>query len=134
MLPAPLWVKVSPCLAAEQYAALMRVFAETGVRAVVATNTLSQPTPDGSTVAGVAGGRLRSPALAAVEQLSRARTEGSYPVDIIGGGGILTGAHLRAFQNAGASAAMIYSALVFRGPLAAALILNELEKGNPSHG
>jgi dihydroorotate dehydrogenase len=46
-------------------------------------------------------------------------------IDLVGCGGILTGADWSAFQTAGAKAGMIYSALVFRGPLAAALILHE---------
>ena len=40
-----------------------------------------------------------------------------------------SGRDLLAFQAAGARAAMIYSALVFRGPLAGALILREARKG-----
>ena len=46
---------------------------------------------------------------------------------LFGCGGLLDGADWRAFQAAGARAGMIYSALVFRGPLAAALILHEAE-------
>ncbi len=41
----PLWVKLGPDLSDTQYHALVEVFAETGVSAVVATNTLGQPYP-----------------------------------------------------------------------------------------
>src|SRR5690606_16727785 len=41
-----LWVKLSPTLADDQYRALLRVFAEVGVKAVVATNTAAEPAPD----------------------------------------------------------------------------------------
>lgn len=151
----PVWIKVSPDLSPDQYAALMTVFAETGIRAVIATNTLAQPTPDGTAVAGVGGGRLRDSALEAVRHLkgeeiltpSDLRSASPLPhavegeqkpmlpvsagrsdkkrLDLIGCGGIIHGGHLRDFRDAGASAFMIYSALVFRGPLAAALILHE---------
>jgi dihydroorotate dehydrogenase len=50
----------------------------------------------------------------------------------VGCGGILNGDDLRAFQTAGARAGMIYSALVFRGPLAGALILHESGAGRAS--
>jgi dihydroorotate dehydrogenase len=46
-------------------------------------------------------------------------------MDIIASGGIQSGADLAAFRAAGARAAMVYSALIFRGPLAPALILRE---------
>ncbi len=121
----PIWVKVGPGLAAEQYTALVRACAEGGARAIIATNTLGQPTPDGGAIAGVGGGRLRSTALDAVRAIDGARDVGSAPIDLIACGGLLTGADYRAACAAGASAAMIYSALVFRGALASALILHE---------
>ena len=52
-------------------------------------------------------------------------------VSRIGGGGILDGTDLRAFRAAGARAAMLYTAMVLRGPLAAALILREAEEEEP---
>ncbi|MBZ0305787.1 MAG: hypothetical protein K8I82_06935, partial [Anaerolineae bacterium] len=62
----PLWVKVSPDLADEQYQKMMAAFADTGVRAVIATNTLGQPAPNASHLsAGTGGGRLHSHAVRA---------------------------------------------------------------------
>ncbi len=120
----PLWVKISPDLAAEQYAILMRVFSETGVRAVIATNTLGQPAPDDAKAqAGVGGGRLRPHALRAVELLAAHKVGDS--VDIIGCGGLLDGASREEYARLGVQAVQYWSALVYRGPLAAALIERE---------
>jgi dihydroorotate dehydrogenase len=115
----PLWVKISPDLADEQYTILMRVFETVGVQAVIATNTLAQPTPDDTTLfAGVGGGRLHDCAVAATIRLQ------SESVALIGCGGILDGTTFRDFRSA--AAAQYWSALIYRGPLAAALILNEV--------
>jgi dihydroorotate dehydrogenase len=122
----PLWVKLGPNLSAEQVRALMAVFAETGVRAVVATNTLPQPSPTDSTVtAGVGGGRLHAHALQTAAALVQEKTAHAYPVDVIGCGGVLDGAAFRAFADLGISTVQYWSALVYRGPLAAALIVYE---------
>ncbi len=68
----PLWVKISPGLAPEQYHILLRVFQETGVRAVIATNTLAQPVPGQPAVtAGVGGARLHFTALETAALLVR---------------------------------------------------------------
>lgn len=118
---APLWVKVGPCLSDAQYAALMSAFAEVGVKAVIATNTLPESTPDGTATAGVGGGRLHAHALDAVRALSAGGA-----VDIIGCGGVCDAATYRAFMEAGAKAVQYYSALVYRGPLVANIIDREL--------
>lgn len=120
----PLWVKVSPDLAAEQYCALLRAFVETGVRAVVATNTLAAPAPDGTT-AGIGGGRLRSHALEVARLLAAEIAQNDHPIDIIGCGGVDDGATCQAYRQAGVKAVQYWSALIYRGPLAAALIERE---------
>ncbi len=120
----PLWVKISPNLSVEQYRALMQVFQRCGVRAVIATNTLPQPSPTNAEVmAGVGGGRLFSAALAAVRALSQSRAHAS--VDIVACGGILDGESWYAYHSLGIKAAQYYSAFIFRGPLAAAIIESE---------
>ena len=124
--PTPLWVKISPALADEQYRVLLGAFVETGVRAVIATNTLGQPAPDGS-VAGLGGGRLRDHALAAVRLLAAERSQRGYSIDIVASGGVLDGTSYRAFASAGAAAAQYMTGLIYRGPLAAALIASEGE-------
>jgi dihydroorotate dehydrogenase len=123
----PLWGKVSPGLAADQYDVLLHTFAETGVRAVVATNTLGCPAPDRPEIdAGVGGGRLHAQAIKAVRLLRSSQQQSQLPVDIIGCGGVQDPISYRRFQSAGAVAAQYWSALVFRGPLTAATILDEI--------
>lgn len=126
----PLWVKVSPNLSAEQYAILMRVFQQTGVRAVIATNTLPQPSPDNSHVtAGVSGIRLHQQAMTALAHLKSAQIEQKSTVDLIGCGGLMDGATYRDFQTLDIQVVQYWSALVYRGPLAAPLIEREFHSG-----
>lgn len=126
-LEIPLWVKISPSLASEQYRKLMRLFHEVGVKAVVATNTLAQPSPDDDAVqAGVGGGELFPAALDAVRQLLAEKKGMNYSVDVIACGGILDGASFRQYLDLGVKAGQYWSALVYRGPFAAAIIESEL--------
>lgn len=123
----PLWVKVSPGLAAEQYHALVRIFAEVGVKAVVATNTLPAPSPDDpEQIAGLGGGDLFDATLEAVKHLRAEIKRSNAPVDVVACGGILDGPSFQAYRDLGVKAAQYWSALVYRGPLAAALIESEL--------
>jgi dihydroorotate dehydrogenase len=124
----PLWVKLGPNLAHEQYGALLRVFAETGVRAVVATNTLSMPSPnDPDVMAGVGGGQLHAQAVVIAALLMAQTAAHGYDLDVVGCGGVLDGATYRDFVTLGVSAAQYWTALIYRGLLAAALILDEAE-------
>lgn len=124
--PIPLWVKVSPNLAEEQYTALMRVFSETGVKAVVATNTLPAPVPtEPAQTAGISGGALHVWAVEAVSYLALEKVRGNYALDIIGCGGVQSGETYQNFKSWDIKAVQYYSALIYRGPLAAAIILNE---------
>jgi len=126
-LHIPLWVKISPGLANEQYHALMRLFDEIGVEAVIATNTLAKPAPDESAIqAGVGGGELFPAALDAVRQLLAEKQRQGYAVDVIACGGIIDGASLRKYEGLGVKAGQYWSALVYRGPFAAAIIESEL--------
>jgi dihydroorotate dehydrogenase len=125
----PIWVKVGPDLSDEQLRSLVSACAATGVRALVATNTWARPAPTDGGSAGLSGAGLRPLALDTVRRLSAIVTETGAGLDIVACGGILSGRDLLAFQVAGARAAMIYSALVFRGPLAGALILREARTG-----
>jgi dihydroorotate dehydrogenase len=124
----PLWVKVGPDLSATQIAALAGVFNAVGVRAVVTTNTLGEPAPEGNFNAGLAGGRLFPHALAVVKQFSAARAENTLKFDLIGCGGGLNGKAVSSYTEAGAKAVQVWSALVYRGPLAPALIAAEYQK------
>ncbi len=119
IINVPLWVKIGPDLADEQYAMLLQTFEDVGVQGVVATNTLAQPTPDNTKLlAGVGGGRLHECAVAATIRLQ------SETIAVIGCGGVRDGTTFRDFRSA--DAVQYWSALVYRGPLAAAFILNEV--------
>jgi dihydroorotate dehydrogenase len=125
-LNVPLWVKISPDLDPQQYAILMRVFAQTGVKAVIATNTLAQPSPNNPQVSGgVGGGKLRPHALQAITYLQQARTTQNADIDIIGCGGVLDGQSFHAFQAHGVNVVQIWSALVYRGFLSPQIIESE---------
>jgi len=127
-LTIPVWVKVSPGLAAEQHTILMRVFHEIGISAVIATNTLGRPTPNNTQLtAGVGGGTLHSYALETVHMLAREKVHEGYKLDVIGCGGVLDGRSYQDFLDCGVRAIQYWSALVYRGPLAAAVIQSELK-------
>ncbi len=122
----PLWVKLGPDLAPEQYRVLARVMHEVGVRAIVATNTIPMPVPgDTNTTAGVGGGRLYDKALAVAKLLIEEQQNHGYNFDVIGCGGVLDGASYHAYKEVGVKVVQYWSALVYRGPLAAAVIGKE---------
>jgi dihydroorotate dehydrogenase len=119
----PVWVKVGPDLAESQYAILMRVFTETGVRAVVATNTLGQPSPDQPSVnAGVAGGRLHREAVRVAGMLQDEKRKFGYAVDVIGCGGVYNPPTYVAFASRGINVVQYWSGMIYSGPLMAAVI------------
>ena len=98
------------------------------MRAVIATNTLGEPSPvDPALQAGVGGGRLHAAALSAAACLIDARRALDAPLDVIGCGGILDGATCEAFARLGVRVFQYWSVLVYRGPLAAAIIQRERE-------
>jgi dihydroorotate dehydrogenase len=123
----PLWVKIGPDLAESQYKILMRLFHELGVKAVVATNTLGQATPDNTAIqAGVGGGKLYAHALKTAEMLQEEKRCRGFAVDVVGCGGIMDGDSYLAYKARGISVVQYWSALIYRGPLAAAIIESEL--------
>jgi dihydroorotate dehydrogenase len=122
----PLWVKVGPTLADEPYRVLMRVFHEVGVSAVIATNTLPKPAPGNpEVVAGVGGGELHQKAVEVAALLMQEKTRQGYKVDVVGCGGVEDGASYQDFARLGVSAVQYWTVLVYRGPLAPALVANE---------
>ncbi len=120
----PLWVKLGHGLSREQISVLMRTFAEVGVRAVVATNTLPSPSPDNPTLtAGVGGGGLHNYAVEVVRCLVEEKRRWGYPIDIIGCGGVQSAETLRNFTRYGVTVVQYFSALIYGGPLAVAGIV-----------
>lgn len=123
----PLWVKISPELAEAQYIALISAFAEVGVKAVIATNTISRIAPSDPTLkAGVGGTRLHPQALEAVGILANEKQQHGYNLDIIGCGGVQDPMSVKAYQAHGVQVMQYWSSMVFRSPLVAALLLNEM--------
>jgi dihydroorotate dehydrogenase len=122
----PLWVKISPNLSTAQYRSLIMALEGVGARAIVATNTLPQPMPDNPEVqAGVGGGRLHSCALDACSILMSEKRQHGYSIDVIGCGGVLDGESYLRYKALGVNAIQYWSVFVYRGPLAAAVIMNE---------
>jgi dihydroorotate dehydrogenase len=120
----PLWVKISPALSPAQYSGLLRAFAKVGVRAVIATNTLGQPAPDGTT-AGISGGKLFAEAAQAVKILSAEQRSAALPLDIIACGNVMDKQALALYRASGVRAFQYWSALIYRGPFAARLLEQE---------
>lgn len=124
----PLWVKISPGLSVVQVWTLARVLSRVGVQAIVATNTTPRSAPDESGhQAGVGGGELYQEALQTVMYLRMDIIGGGLTLDIIGCGGLLDGDAYHAYRTLGVKAIQYWSALVYRGPLAAAHIQNEFK-------
>lgn len=124
--PTPVWIKIGPALGDVQYAALLAATAASGGQAIIATNTIGMPSPaDDGNMAGVGGGQLYPHAYQAALALTKAKATQGVNVDIIACGGILSGTEWRAYADLGIKVMHYWSALIYRGPLAAALILNE---------
>ena len=68
---------------------------------------------------------MHARALAVVGLLAAERAAHDYPVDVVGCGGVQDGETYRAFARLGAPVVQYWTALVYRGPLAAALIAHE---------
>lgn len=121
----PLWVKISPNLSGQQYEGIWQACKVGGAHAIIATNTQAEPTPDHLTVGGVGGGRLFPAALKAVHALTKLKQAQPAPLDVIACGGVLDGKTYHAYAKRGVKAMQYWSAMIYRSPLVAALILNE---------
>jgi dihydroorotate dehydrogenase len=82
-------------------------------------------TPDGAHTAGIGGGRLHTAALDAVRALMDARKAEGCHVDVVGCGGVMDAASYHAYQALNVRAVQYYSAVIYRSPLAAAIIQQE---------
>lgn len=122
----PLWVKLGPDLAENQYQALIGALDDAGASAIIATNTLAQPSPEQpEQMAGVAGGWLYRHALQVCSLLAMEKRRHQYRIDIVGCGGVLDAATYESYRKLEIQAVQYWSALIYRGPLAAAAILHE---------
>jgi dihydroorotate dehydrogenase len=122
----PIWLKVGPELGKQQIRGIVDAAGATGVRAIIATNTLTSPTPGQPDLsAGVGGGRLHAHAVEAARAFAMAVRASGRAIDIIGCGGVLDHESLTAFRECSVAAVQYWSALIYRGPLAAAIIQEE---------
>lgn len=138
-LPAEVvvWAKVGPDHSQATYFELAHALAQAGVEAVIATNTTSRTPPSHlqppksscgkpateKLFAGMSGAGLQPHALRTVKSLAEASKH--LPLEVIGCGGVMDGKTFLDFKAAGAVAVQYWSALVFRGPLAADIIAAE---------
>ena len=125
-----LWIKVGPDVGAGRYGGIAEAAVEGGAEAIVATNTAPGRIKEDGTRVGVGGASLHTRALRVVEELTEARTESGRKWEIVGCGGVLDGGSYQAYRDRGAAAVQYWSALVFRGPTAPALILSEASRSS----
>lgn len=115
---APLVIKIAPDLSDEAIGDLARVFSETRIDGVIATNTtISREAVSGHALANEAGGLSGAPlAKASTAVLARLRRELDPAIPVIGSGGVMSAADARAKFDAGAALVQVYTGLVYRGP------------------
>ena len=114
----PLAIKIAPDMSDEETVEVARALLETGMDAVIATNTtLSREgvegLPHGAEAGGLSGAPVREKSTHTVKVLA-GELAGRLP--IIAAGGITEGAHAAEKIAAGASLVQIYSGFIYRGP------------------
>ena len=124
--PIPVFLKIAPDLTETELAEIAEVAANTGVEAIIATNTtLSRDGLSSShrnETGGLSGAPLFEKSTRILAQLSQL-TDGKIP--LIGVGGIGSAQQAYAKICAGASAVQIYSAMVYQG----LSLVTEIAKG-----
>ena len=115
--PIPIFLKISPDVGDSQLAAIAEIARQSGVAAIIATNTTKRRdgnlrAPHRDRPGGLSGRPLFAPSTRILAQLYQ-HTEGKIP--LIGTGGVFSAADAYAKIRAGASAIQIYSALVYGG-------------------
>ena len=127
----PVFLKVAPDLDSEAIADICGVVRGEGVwlsGLIVSNTTLARPESLASAYKGETGGLsgapLFHPSTAVLAEFARA-LRGEF--DLIGVGGVASGADAYAKLRAGAHAVQLYSMLVYEGPGLAARIADELE-------
>jgi dihydroorotate dehydrogenase len=114
----PLFLKIAPDLNQEDIHLIADLLLESGIDAVIATNTtISREAVQGLEHGGEAGGLSGAPVRIASNQVIKAlKSRLGDNIPIIGVGGILSGADAREKIMAGASLVQLYSGLIYRGP------------------
>jgi len=125
--PVPLLVKLAPDLTEAELEDALDVITGAGVEGVIASNTTLSRTGVPASLAGQAGGLSGAPLGELSTRMIRrihANTEGRLP--IIGVGGVMCPADVRAKLDAGATLVQVYTGLVFAGPGLVQSILRDL--------
>lgn len=114
----PLAIKIAPDMSDEETALVAAALLESGMDAVIATNTTLgrqgvENLPHGNETGGLSGAPLREKSTHTVKVLA-GELGGRLP--IIAVGGITEGAHAAEKIAAGASLVQIYSGFIYKGP------------------
>ncbi len=127
--PLPIFLKIAPDLTKDELRDIAEVAAETGVDAVIATNTtLSRDglrSPNKDEKGGLSGAPLFEKSTRVLARLSKL-TDGRIP--LIGVGGVSSAEQAYAKICAGASAVQFYTAMVYGGLSLAADIAQGLDE------
>jgi dihydroorotate dehydrogenase len=125
----PLFLKVAPDLDASLIDGIARSAIDTGVDALIVSNTtISRPPlkgPDAAETGGLSGAPL---AALARQRLADVRAATGRALPLIAVGGIDSGAEAYARIRAGASMVQVYTALIYAGPGLARRIVHDMEK------
>ncbi|MBA3725207.1 MAG: quinone-dependent dihydroorotate dehydrogenase [Armatimonadetes bacterium] len=117
-----LFVKISPDQSADEIVKITEMAIRLSLSGIIATNTTIRRVFPTEEAGGLSGKPLRERA----EEVCRLVRQVGDGLEIVGVGGIFTGEDLYRRLQAGATVCQIYTSFVYRGPSAAALILNEL--------
>jgi dihydroorotate dehydrogenase len=124
----PLFLKVAPDLEEAEVEAIVEASLQHGLQAIIVGNTtVSRPdslrSPHARETGGLSGAPLMAPSTAVLGRFFEAA---AGRIDLIGVGGIASGADAYAKIRAGAKAVQLYSAMVFEGPGLAQRIARDL--------
>lgn len=126
--PIPVFLKIAPDLSDAELAEIAEVATDSGVSAIIATNTtLSRDglrSPHRNETGGLSGAPLFEKSTRVLARLSQL-TDGRLP--LIGVGGVGTAEQAYAKIRAGASAVQLYTAMVYEGMSLVPRILGGLE-------
>ena len=113
----PIYLKVAPDLEDGEVEAISDVVAAHGFDGVIVSNTTTRRPAVRSASAGETGGLSGAPLLAlSTQMLGRFHAAAAGRFELIGAGGIGSGADAYAKIRAGARAVQLYSALAYEGP------------------
>jgi dihydroorotate dehydrogenase len=127
---APLLVKIAPDMDDAGLDGMAKVFADTGIDGVIATNTTLDRLPLGQhRLAREAGGLSGAPLFGrSTETLRKLRSRLPAKIPLVGVGGILSGADAAGKIAAGATLVQFYTGMVYRGPELIAESVNAIRR------